>query len=165
MLHTFCTSTHPIIYHMHLNFDFVHCHFISAQQTHHIVIFSSLRPHLTCLWKSWIRLTSFDNVRFHNFHLFLLKANLKSSQRFLYTFSVHASMFHYTEEKQQLVLQYHYSNWSTTKRFWAWNYVWASRPSLRASLIYICCCTILKLDRSIVGSHCRHDAAFLSSIA
>lgn len=82
------------------------------------------------------------SVRFHNFHLFLLKASMKSAQRFLYTFSIHDGMFHWTLKRNSNL---YYSITTQTgqppkllKRVWAWNGVCLPElccPSVHSSSI------------------------------
>lgn len=52
-------------------------------------------------------------VRFHNFHLFLLKVCKRAAQTFLNTFSVHVCFIQCSRETA--TCRYRYQNWSTTK--------------------------------------------------
>ena len=85
--------THPMIYLMHLKFDLFIV--IWFQPNKHCYKYCNIFLPSSTIDSPLKILSLFEifNVRFHNFHLFLLKANMKSAQRFLYTFSVHASIF------------------------------------------------------------------------
>lgn len=94
MMHTFDVYKPVIIYRLN---DLTLSLLISSEPIKYITSSRRLRTG-TCLLKILNPLAIFS-VRFHNFHLFLLKANMKSAQRFLYTFSIHVSMFHWTVKR------------------------------------------------------------------
>lgn len=123
--------------------------------------FSSLSLRLSRFRKSWSSVSAFTTFIFSCW-----KRAWKSAQRFLYTFSIHAIMFHWTLKRNSNL---YYSITTQTgqppkllKRFWAWNYSltrWTVLSFIQ-QLINPSCCTNLwswSLDCSRIH---MNDSAF-----
>lgn len=125
----------------------------------------SLCLHLTRFWQSWSSVSAFTTFIFSCW-----KRAWKVLMRFLYTFSIHASMFHRTLKRNSNL---YYSITTQTGqppkllfiRFWAWNDVWLAElccPSFRSSLIPAAV-QIFDLDCWIVLSHLYDWRSVLNS--